>query len=152
MALLSAVPLENETVTEGQTAGRVGGLFVAVVQATGEGGLDMADNLLFEAVLVLEAIGLMLEPSLALRLGDGGWKTTKLLVTVCELGKYKCLPSTVLISPAPKPVRVLLCLGRETPAGATPPWMSTRGAPTDGLLSLRGIRCGVVEAMVADDG
>lgn len=32
----------------------------------------MADNLGFEAVLVLEAAGLVGEPSLALRLGDGG--------------------------------------------------------------------------------
>lgn len=44
-------------------------------------------------------------------------------------------PSTLLISPAPKPVKVRLCLGREMPAGPTEPWMSTMGAPMDGRRS-----------------
>ena len=141
--MLSAVPLEDETITEGQTAGRVGGLFVAVVQATGKGGLDMANNLLLKAVLVLEAAGLVFEPSLALAFGNRGWLKTGVSGGPYSYGVTQgdnIIPSTVLISPAPKPVRVLLCLGRETPAGATPPWISTRGAPTDGLLSLRGTR------------
>ena len=51
----------------------------------------------------------------------------------------KHIPSTLLISEAPKPVRVRLCLGREMPAGPTDPWMSTIGAPTDGRRSLVGI-------------
>ena len=114
----------------------------------------MANNLLFEAVLVLEAAGLVFKPSLALGLGDGSWLKADvrggLYIVETLGGVLSSIPSTVLISPAPKPVRVLLCLGRETPAGATPPWISTRGAPTDGLLSLRGTRCVVVEAIVGD--
>lgn len=51
------------------------------------------------------------------------------------------IPSTLLISPAPKPVNVRLCLGREMPAGPTPPVMSTMGAPVEGRLSLVGSRC-----------
>lgn len=48
-------------------------------------------------------------------------------------------PSTLLISWGVNPVRVRLCLGRETPAGRTLPWMSTMGAPIEGLRS-RGAR------------
>lgn len=52
-------------------------------------------------------------------------------------------PSTLLISPAPKPVKVLLCFGREIPAGPTPPVMSTMGAEVEGRRSLVGSRCSV---------
>ena len=45
------------------------------------------------------------------------------------------LASTLLISAAPKPVAVRLCLGREMPSGPTGPWMSETGADVDGLLS-----------------
>lgn len=59
------------------------------------------------------------------------------------------IPSTPLISPAPKPVKVRLCLGREMPAGPTDPWMSTMGALVDGRRSRVGIRS--VVAMVEDE-
>ena len=45
------------------------------------------------------------------------------------------LASTFLISAAPKPVAVRLCLGREIPSGPTGPWMSEMGADVDGFLS-----------------
>ena len=45
------------------------------------------------------------------------------------------LASTLLISAAPKPVAVRLCLGREIPSGPTGPWRSEMGADVDGLLS-----------------
>lgn len=48
----------------------------------------------------------------------------------CSLVRY--LPSTLLISPGPNPVNVLLCLGLEMPAGPTEPWMSTIGADVEG--------------------
>lgn len=45
------------------------------------------------------------------------------------------LASTFLISAAPKPVAVRLCLGREIPSGPTGPWRSEMGADVDGFLS-----------------
>lgn len=45
------------------------------------------------------------------------------------------LASTLLISAAPKPVAVRLCLGREIPSGPTGPWMSVMGALVEGFLS-----------------
>lgn len=45
------------------------------------------------------------------------------------------LASTLLISAAPKPVAVRLCLGREMPSGPTGPWSSEMGADVDGFLS-----------------
>lgn len=59
----------------------------------------------------------------------------------CQFSGDACMPSTLLISPAPKPVNVRLCLGREMPAGPTPPVISTMGAPVEGRLSLVGSRC-----------
>ena len=45
------------------------------------------------------------------------------------------LASKVLISAAPKPVAVRLCLGRETPSGPTGPWRSVMGVEVDNVLS-----------------
>jgi hypothetical protein len=45
------------------------------------------------------------------------------------------LASTVLISCAPKPVAVRLCLGREMPEGPTGPLRSTMGADVLGRRS-----------------
>ena len=45
------------------------------------------------------------------------------------------LASTFLISAAPKPVAVRLCLGREIPSGPMGPWISVMGALADGFLS-----------------
>lgn len=70
LALLGSVPLGDEAVTEGQGSGRVGGRLVAVVQAAGQGRLDMTDDLLLETLDVLEGLGLVLSPGGALRLGD----------------------------------------------------------------------------------
>jgi hypothetical protein len=47
----------------------------------------------------------------------------------------KYLPSTLLISPAPKPVKVRLCFGRAMPAGPTGPWRSEIGALVEGRRS-----------------
>lgn len=48
----------------------------------------------------------------------------------------KHVPSTLLISVAPNPVKVRLCLGREMPAGPTGPWRSEIGAPMEGRRDL----------------
>ena len=45
------------------------------------------------------------------------------------------LASTFLISAAPKPVAVRLCLGREIPSGPTGPWISVIGVEVDIVLS-----------------
>lgn len=45
------------------------------------------------------------------------------------------LASTFLISPGPKPVTVLLCLGRVKLAGPTGPLRSTSGALVEGRRS-----------------
>lgn len=45
------------------------------------------------------------------------------------------LASTLVISAAPKPVAVRLCLGREIPSGPTGPWRSEMGADVEGFLS-----------------
>ena len=45
------------------------------------------------------------------------------------------LASKFLISAAPKPVAVRLCLGREMPSGPTGPWRSVMGVEVDNVLS-----------------
>lgn len=61
-------------------------------------------------------------------------------------------PSTLLISLAPKPVCVRLCLGREMPAGPTAPWMSTIGAPMEGRRSRVGSCSGVFDIAMVKRG
>lgn len=61
----------------------------------------------------------------------------------------KDIPSTLLISPGPRPVMVRLCLGRDMPAGPTDPWISTRGAPVEGRRCRNGMR-NCSDAMVAE--
>lgn len=72
LALLGPVPLGDEAVAESQGGSRVGGRLVAVVQAAGEGSLDMADDLFLETLDVLEGLGFVLGPGRTLRLGDRG--------------------------------------------------------------------------------
>ena len=45
------------------------------------------------------------------------------------------LASTLLISPAPNPVKVRLCFGREKPGPTGPCIRDEIGAPIEGLLS-----------------
>lgn len=71
VALLRPVPLQDEAVPEGQAGRGVCSLLVAVEDAARQGGLDVADDLALEAILVLETLGLVLGPSLPLGLGDG---------------------------------------------------------------------------------
>jgi hypothetical protein len=52
-----------------------------------------------------------------------------------ESRRWSFVPSTLLISPAPKPVKVRLCLGLEKP-GPTGPWSSEIGALVEGRRSL----------------
>ena len=55
--MLSAVPLEDKTVAEGKTTGGIGSRLVTVEHATSESGLDMADHLVLESILVGKAVG-----------------------------------------------------------------------------------------------
>jgi len=57
-------------------------------------------------------------------------------VTYAALCGPGTLASTFLISWAPNPVAVLLCLGLVIPSGPTGPWKSVMGAEVDGLRSL----------------
>lgn len=82
VALLGPVPLQDEAVPEGQAGGGVCGLLVAVEDAAREGGLDVADDLALEAILVLEPLGLVLGPGLPLGLRDGSCATE--MVSVCR--------------------------------------------------------------------
>jgi len=70
LTLLGAIPLKDQTITESQAGGGVSGSLVAVEHATSQRGLDMADNLALEAILVLEAGALVFQPGLALRFRD----------------------------------------------------------------------------------
>lgn len=72
LLLLCLVPIGNQTVAESQAGGGVGGLFVTVEQAAGQGGLDVTDDFTLEAVLVLEDLDRVLLPCRALGLRDGG--------------------------------------------------------------------------------
>lgn len=81
LALLGPVPLQDEAVPEGQAGGGVCGLLVAVEDTARQGGLDVADDLALEAILVLEALGLVLGPSLPLGLGDGSCAMN--IVSIC---------------------------------------------------------------------
>jgi hypothetical protein len=71
LALLGAVPLEDEAITEGKTACRVCCRLVAVEHATSQCRLDVANETGLEAIFVLEGADLVLEPCLSLRLRDG---------------------------------------------------------------------------------
>lgn len=117
----------------------------------------MADNLLLESILVLEAFGLVSLPSFALWFGYGCWTRSRIsnrftLQIAKGLRSHgRCSPSTLLISPGPRPVEVLLCLGREMPAGPTAPWISTIGAPVEGRRSRVGNRgCSVAMAALCE--
>lgn len=70
LTLLSSVPIKNQAVTESQTGGRVGSMFVAVEHGTGKGGLDMTDNLLLEAIFASESTRLVALPCFALGFGN----------------------------------------------------------------------------------
>lgn len=180
LALLRPVPLQDQSVAEGQRRRGVRGRLVAIEHTAGEGCLDMLDYLGLERLLFLEALGAVFGPRLALGLRDGscGMQETALadcsvdrnsssvgtvnwtlrqghlverrtrtdridILVVFELDndlRYVGFsPSTLLMSPAPKPVKVLLCLGLEMPAGPTDPCMSMMGAPMEGRRSLWGI-------------
>ena len=98
-------------------------------------------------------------PCCALRFGDGGYwssasalasnplETPKTLGIECIF--YFCSsnysPSTFLISPAPKPVKVRLCLGLEKP-GPTGPCRSEMGALVDGRRSLESAGFDMIES------
>lgn len=56
-------------------------------------------------------------------------------------------PSTLLISPAPKPVKVRLCLGLEKP-GPTGPLRSVIGAPVDGRRCLGSVELDISPVLV----
>lgn len=71
LALLGAVPFENQAIAKGQAGGRVGGRLVAVEHAARQRRLDVAHHLALEAILVLEAAGLVLCPGLSLGFRDG---------------------------------------------------------------------------------
>lgn len=73
VTLLSAIPVKDQSITESQAGSRVGSVLVAIVQASSKSGFDMADNLFLEAILVLEAGGLVSLPSLTLGFGDRSW-------------------------------------------------------------------------------
>jgi hypothetical protein len=87
-------------------------------------------------------------PCCALRFGDGSyWSSASTLASkALEIAKNLGIerdfrfcsnysPSTFLISPAPKPVKVRLCLGLEKP-GPTGPCRSEMGALVEGRRSL----------------
>lgn len=76
LALLGLVPLLDQTVAEGQTGGRVRSRLVAVEHATGESGLDMADDIRLKLLLGLEGSSLGLVPCFALGLRDGSYSET----------------------------------------------------------------------------
>lgn len=73
LALLGSIPIKNQAVTEGQTGGRVGSMFIAVEHGTGKSGLDMTDNLLLEAIFASESARLVALPCVALGLGNRGY-------------------------------------------------------------------------------
>ena len=61
--------------------------------------------------------------------------------------------STALISPAPKPVTVLLCLGRVKFAGPTGPFRSARGALVEGRRSRgEGAEVAILRMSIAEKG
>lgn len=61
--------------------------------------------------------------------------------------------STALISPAPKPVTVLLCLGRVKFAGPTGPLRSARGALVEGRRSRgEGAEVAILRMSIAEKG
>lgn len=88
VALLGPVPLQDQSVAEGQRRGRIGGRLVAVEHATGEGRLDMPDYLSLEGVLLLEALGAVFGPRLALGLRDGScWESANDIISALLLSE-----------------------------------------------------------------
>lgn len=72
LALLGLVPLDDETITEGQTGGGVRSSLVAVEHAASQGSLDMTDDLSLKVVLVADGLDLVPPPCFTLGLGDRG--------------------------------------------------------------------------------
>lgn len=73
LTLLGFVPVQDQTITEGQASGRIGGVLVAIEDASSERGFNMTDNLLLKVVLAPEATSLVFLPCLALGFGDGSY-------------------------------------------------------------------------------
>ena len=119
----------------------------------------MANDFFLEILLCLKAFGSKFLPGLALGFGDRSYlgvrRQQRFNVrfaiykarSIEQIGRnwWIDLPSTLLISPAPKPVKVRLCLGLVKP-GPTGPWRSM-GAPVLGRRSL-----GTVEFDILPDG
>jgi hypothetical protein len=136
LALLRVVPFGDQPVPEGQAGRGIRGGLVTIEHATGERRFDMADDLFLEALRVCEGEGLVFLPGRALRLGNRSCpERATLAMLTSEASRLIGPPSTLLISPAPKPVTVLLCLRRVRPGGPTGPIRSEMGAPVLGRRS-----------------
>lgn len=108
----------------------------------------MAYDFLLEVLGGREGMRVVLLPggALVLRDGscDGGRWCEFMFDKHARRGKGEnSSPSTLLISPAPKPVKVLLCFGRVKPGGPTGPLRSEIGAPVLGRRSRGGGGVGV---------
>jgi hypothetical protein len=106
-----------------------------------------------------EAVCRKFLPCFALRFGDGSyWSSAPTLASnpletaknlgieyIFHFGSSNYSPSTFLISPAPKPVKVRLCLGLEKP-GPTGPCRSEMGALVEGRRSLEAAGFDMIES------
>lgn len=90
LTLLSSVPVKNQAVTESQTGGRVGSMFVAVEHGTGKGGLDMTDNLFLEAIFASETTRLVALPCFSLGFGDRSYSECKREPRTAQIEGTEC--------------------------------------------------------------
>lgn len=83
LPLLRPIPFQDEAVAEGQCRGGVGGRLIAIEHTAGKGRLDVLDDLGLEAVLLLEALGAVFGPCLALWLRNGGYEKREIVSASC---------------------------------------------------------------------
>jgi hypothetical protein len=142
LCLLCLIPVEDQAVAEGERSSGIGGGFIAVVEGTRKGRLDMTDSLSLEVVGSTKVLGHLQRISK----GTIAWGEAIALTCFLHASRWGSgmLASTVLISPGPKPVTVLLCFGRVKLAGPTGPCKSEMGALVEGRLSRGGLAVFVV--------
>jgi hypothetical protein len=142
LRLLRLVPVQDESVPEGERGSSIGSTLIAVVQRTRESGLNVADSLLLKVFRGSEGLGGLSNNQSPIPI----WSVAMQLSWANKLTNFfqaarwgsGMLASTLLMSPGPNPVTVLLCFGLVKLAGPTGPLRSASGALVDGRRSRAG--------------
>jgi hypothetical protein len=139
LSLLRLVPVQDQSVPESKRSSSTSSTLIAIIQRTRESGLNVADGLLLEVFRGSEGLGGLPNSQCPIPI----WSVAMQLSWANELTNFfqaarwgsGMLASTLLMSPGPNPVTVLLCFGLVKLAGPTGPLRSASGALVDGRRS-----------------